>query len=49
VIDFELQFLSQEVFNGVYHPFAGSFRTDVNVTVIGIAAELMTPSFQFLV
>src|SRR5262245_49547979 len=49
LVDLQLEPVGQEPAHGGHDPLAGAATANVDVAVIGIAAEAVTPPFQFLV
>jgi hypothetical protein len=49
LVDLQLEPVGQEPAHRGHDPLAGTATANVNVTVVGIAAEAVTPAFQFLV
>src|SRR5215510_8614269 len=49
LVDLQLEPVGQEPTHGSHDPLAGAATADVDVAVVGVAAEAVTPPFQFLV
>src|SRR5262249_54602462 len=49
LVDLQLKPVGQEPAHGDHDPLAGAATADVDIAVIGVAAEAVTPPFQFLV
>jgi len=49
LVDLQPQLLGQEPAHRGHHPFTGAAAANIDIAVIGVAAETVTPSGQLLV
>ena len=48
-VDAQPEFLFQKLYHRFHHSLSGRQRLHVNITIVGVTAEAMTATFQFLV